>query len=187
MMQNEKLLKFFHMVCLDVVAAPVGITKTPTIIIKGRSTPYVGSDAFVWLAKVKQWKNNVMLNKINGEQQKYLQSINNNLSSEPDTNLLGFSSYEMGGVSDLFSFFNENIDAEIQEPLPQFYLPCDRIGQDKIFTPHRGTYKITEKDKISPQKMKELCRNTQIQRIQQDKNHRENLATFCEQYASQKN
>src|SRR4029079_12910525 len=116
---SEKLTQFFHLICTDNnTKIPPQIKVTPTLIIRGVSTPYVAGDAFAWLAKIKQWKMSITIQKMNYEQQQYLQSINSNLSTDK-SNILGCSETEMNGMSDIFSFFSKNIAQECQDSLPQ--------------------------------------------------------------------
>src|SRR5277367_1994936 len=108
LMQAERLTEFFHMICTDDnPKIPSQIKTTPTIIIRGVATPYVAADAFKWFAKVKQWKVNMMMQKMSTEQQKYMQNINNNLSYG-ETGYIGFSKAEMEGMSDIFAYLQED-------------------------------------------------------------------------------
>ncbi len=129
--QNEKIIQFFHLVCTDNnPKIPAQITKTPTIIIRGIPTPYVAGDAFAWFAKIKQWKINLMMQKMSLAQQQYLQNINNNLTGDNEQ-ILGFSEAEMSGMSDIFSFFSKNIQQECQDAFPKSYFSCENLGKNE--------------------------------------------------------
>jgi len=188
MMQSEKLTRFFHLICTDNnPKVPSSIRVTPTLIIRGIPTPYVAGDAFVWLAKIKQSKMNMSMQKMNTAQQQYLQSINNNLVTN-DTNLLGFTNDEMNGMSDMFSFFSKNISEECQDALPKSFFAYDKIGQENIFTPplEDGTYKISDsaKCKINAAKQKQLHNNLETERKKQDSVFKQNIDNFRKQYGT---
>jgi hypothetical protein len=182
MLHSEKMTPFFYMCCTDNnPSVPPQIKVTPTLIIKGMPTPYVASDAFAWLAKIKQWKISVMMQRMSNAQQQYLESINNNLKSN-DNNLLGFSQAEMNGMSDIFSFFSRDIKQECQDSLPQSFFLCENIGKEFIDTKplEDGTYKITDnnKIKISKEKQKEMVGKLEMQREQQDELFKQNINNF---------
>lgn len=57
LLENEQLLSYFHKVCIDDdVYLKRKIPMTPVLIIRGVSKPYVASDAFIWLSKMRQCK-----------------------------------------------------------------------------------------------------------------------------------
>ena len=185
LMQNEKLIRFFHLICTDAGNVPPQVTKTPTLIIRNVPTPYVASDCFVWFSKVKQWKINMMMQRMTTAQQQYLQSINSNLVSS-NSNLLGFNSAEMNGMSDIFSFFSQNMAQECQEAFPQSFFTCNNLGKENIFTPplEDGQYKInpTGKYKINTNKHKELEASIIAERSKQDKLFEQHIDNFKKQY-----
>lgn len=182
LMQQEKLDRFFHLICTDNNSRiPPQIKVTPTLVIRGVPTPYIAGDAFAWLAKIKQWKIRTQMQNINNAQQQYLQSINNNLNMDK-TNLLGFNQTEMNGMSDIFSFFSKNIKDECQDALPQSYFSCNNMGNENIFTPplEDGSYKLKKntKCKLDSTKQKELCANLEQARKKQDDVFKENINNF---------
>ena len=165
LMQNENLIRFFHLVCTDNnPKIPQQITRTPTIVIKGIPTPYVASDAFIWLSKVKQWKINMTMKKISESQQNYLQ---NNLSINSNNNqILGFNPNEMSSMSDMFSFFSKEMTQECDEALPQSYLTYNNLGVQKIFlVPDVDTKNNT----IKEAEHLKLYKNIEQERKNQDK------------------
>lgn len=185
MMQSEKLIRFFHLVCTDNnPKIPTQIYATPTIIIKGCPDIYVAADAFAWLAKIKQWKINMDIQKMNLAQQEYLKNINNNLVS--DNNILGFSKMEMAGMSDIFSFFSKNISQECHDALDQSYFTYNNLGHENIFTPplEDGTYRPNKNDKvkINENKQKELFSALKQERNKQDILLKQNIDNFINQY-----
>ncbi len=187
MIQNEKLTSYFYLYCTDTNPVPPQIKLTPTLIIKGLPTPYVANDAFAWLAKIKQWKVKIMMQRMNNAQQNYLESMNNNLKLN-DNNLLGFSQSEMNGMSDIFSFFSSewsrDKNKECQDALPQSYFLCENIGKEFIETKplEDGSYKISDnnKIKISKEKQREMLSNLQLQRKQQDDMFEQNIRKFMD-------
>lgn len=186
MMQTEKIIQYFHLFCTDNNSqTPQQIKVTPTIMIRGVPTPYVAGDAFSWLARIKQWKMRMMLQKMNNAQQQYFKSINSNLLDDK-TNILEFSPAEMNGMSDIFSFFSQNIAQECQEALPQTFFTCDNLGKDNIFTPplEDGSYKVVKdsKCKINISKQKELQTKLELQRKQQDESTKQIIDNFVSQY-----
>lgn len=191
MLQSEKLIRFFHLICTDNnPKIPPQIKVTPTLIIRGVTTPYVAGDCFIWFAKVKQWKINIMMQKMTSSQQQYLQNVNHNLVNN-DLNILGFNKFEMSGMSDFFSFYSRNMEQECQEAFPQSYFKCDNIGDDKIFTPplEDGSYKLTDgaKYKITQSQQKELQTKLEMDRKKQDELFKQNIDNFKKQYCVQKN
>lgn len=185
MIQSEKLTPYFYMYCTDTNPVPTQIKVTPTLIIKGVPTPYVAKDAFAWLAKIKQWKIIVMMQRMNNAQQNYFESINNNLKLN-DNNLLGFSQSEMNGMSDIFSFFStewsRDNNSECQDALPQSYFLCENIGKEFIDTKplEDGTYRISDnnKIKISKEKQKDMLNKLKSERKQQDEIFKQNIEKF---------
>lgn len=192
MLQSEQLLRFFHQFCIDNnPKTPQQIKVTPTVIIRGVPTPYIAGEAFTWLAKVKQWKQNMMLQQIKTAQEKYLQNINNNLATE-QSNVLGFNELEMSGMSDIFSFYSKNIATECQDALPQSFFNYNNLGKESIFTPplENGSYKpvkpTIDNDGIYKinKKQSELVKNLESERKNQDEVFKKNIENFRKQYAN---
>lgn len=168
LLQNENLIKYFYLHCIDTQGVPQGITVTPTIIIGNIPTPFVANDAFVWFSKIKQWKLNMMMQRVSNAQQQYLQTINKNLIT--DNNLLGFSRAEMEGMSDLFSYIKED------SALPQSYFTYGNLGQENIFTPP------VEQNKLDSNRQKDLFNKLKSDRKKQDDMFRENINNFVKSY-----
>ncbi|AZL89427.1 hypothetical protein QKC54_gp0398 [Megavirus baoshan] len=184
MFQTENLTKFFHLICTDNnPKIPSQIKVTPTIMIRGIASPYEASDAFAWLAKIKQYKYIMTMQKMGNAQQQYLQNITGTVDS---TNVLGFSESEMNGMSDIFSFFSKNMAQECQDALPQTFVTCNNLGNDNIFTPplEDGKYVISEKGKykINASKQKELHNKLEMERKKQDELIKQNIQNFKNQY-----
>jgi hypothetical protein len=166
LMQQENLLRFFNLQCTDQNKnIPPQIKVTPTIIIKGIPIPYAAGDAFVWLTKIKQWKMNVQLQKMSETQQKYFQNQNNNNFSGPK--LLEFSREEMDGMSDMFSYLQEQ-----EGNIPHSYVAYDKIGQDNICTPPKETIKINAEN------CRKMRSNLESERRKQDETFKQQLNHF---------
>jgi len=186
MLRSEKLDRFFHLICTDNNSAvPTQIRATPTILLRGVPIPFVAGDAFAWLARVKQWKMNLVMQNMNTVQQQYMKSINKNLVSE-GTHFEGFSQAEMNSMSDIFSHFSKNITQENQDSLQQSYVTCNNMGNENIFTPplEDGSYKLSDntKVKINPNKLKEMYNNLKQERVKNDEQMKQLNDEFRNQY-----
>ncbi|AGF85400.1 hypothetical protein QJ854_gp382 [Moumouvirus goulette] len=184
MFQTESLTRFFHLICTDNnPKLPPHIKVTPTIIIHGIPTPYVAGDAFAWLAKIKQYKYIISMQKMGQAQQQYLQNITGNIN---DNNILGFSEVEMNGMSDIFSFFSKNLAQECQDALPQVFVNYNNLGKEKIFTPplEDGKYRITKdsKCKLDAKRQKDLYTKLELDRKKQDKIFEQSIENFKQQF-----
>ncbi len=179
LMKNEKLDKYFYFICIDNNKIPQ-IKYTPTLIIKGIPTPYVASDAFVWLSKIKQWKINMMLQKLSSAQQEYLKTINNNLVTNTNNNIISFSKNEMEGMTDLFAYIQED------NAIPHSYFDYNDIGKEYILTPplENGQYKINadNKHRLNSSKTQELKNKLEFERKKQDEIFKQHIDNFKEQY-----
>lgn len=180
LMRKEGLDKYFHFVSTDNNPnLPPQIRMTPTLIIRGIPTPYVANDAFAWLAKMKQWKINMMMQKMSQAQQQHMKNINNNLTDDK-SNLLSFSPAEMEGMSDMFSYLKND------SAMPHSYFEVENIGKEYIFTPplENGSYKTRNNHqiKINEAKSKEMCRKLQTERKNQDDTFKSAIDGFIASY-----
>jgi len=170
MMARENILGYFYKICTDFNPnLPQNIRITPTIIIRG-SQLYEATEAFNWLARIKQWKQNILMHKISNEQLQYFQKMNNNLVPDGN-NLLGYNTTEMNAISDAFAFYNKEIKMECQEPFPQSFVTCDNVGKIEIFAPPEP--ENDKEKKINPSKQAKLVkqleskRNKEVETIKQ--------------------
>lgn len=184
LLQKENFLRWFHVICVDNNRSlPFSITNTPVLVVKGVPTPYIGADTFTWVARMKRWQTNVMLQKMNGAQQQYIHKINSNLIPV-DNSILGFSETEMNSMSDAFAFFSTNVNQECQDAFPQQYVQFDNIGKDYIETPplENGSYRVSKPGaKINAAEQKKMLDSLSRQREAQDLTFRETLDGFCNQ------
>jgi hypothetical protein len=169
MMKEEKLLKYFQLECIDGNRNIPRDFITPMIIIKNIPDPYIGKDVFAWLAKIKQYKITYTINKVGNDQQKYLNSLNNNLSTEY-SNIIGFSKEEMDGVSDMFSFTGTD-DAIIHSQMPY-----ECIGESSILTPE------IESNKIDINTHNRLKKKLESERKDQDAKLKQGMEQFRSTY-----
>jgi len=177
LMQNEKLIKFFHLICLDTHQKLYPqIKMTPTIIIRGVPVPYVGAEAFSWLARIKQWKINIDIQKASAAQKEYLKNINKNLISEEDNQILNFSKAEMDGLSDVFAYLNND------EPLPHTYFDIQNLGKEKIITPPIDTLDNRKQKEKHKNTSKNLVANIETERKKQDEMFKQHIENFKKQY-----
>lgn len=185
--KNEKIIDFFYQICVDNnPKIPPTITATPTLILKGNPTPYVGSNAFIWFTKIKEWKVNMMMKKLSSDQNNYLSKISNNLNTNnildsntnTNSNLLGFNEMEMGSSSDIFSFFAKDMDKECENALPQSYVDYSMIGNDYIFTPPLDP----DNDKINSAKQKKICNDLLKTRKDQEIHIKNGIDNFRKNY-----
>lgn len=175
LMNGEDLMKFFYTVLTDSnPKVPPGIKVTPTIIIAGVPTPYVAGDAFIWFAKIKQWKLNTLMQNVNASQQQCLGL------SDSKSNILGFNPMEMSAMSDMFSFFSKNASNECSDALPQSYVSYANITNDNIITPplEGGTYRAKDANKINEEKQKALCQKLQMERLDERREFKKNRNNF---------
>jgi hypothetical protein len=181
LMQAERLTELFHMICTDDnPKIPAHIRTTPTLIIRGLPTPYIGGDAFKWLSKVKQWKVNMMMQNMSSMQQQYMQNINNNLVAD-NSAFIGFSKVEMEGMSDIFAYLQG------ENAMDHSQVKCVNMGNDNIITPplEDGSYKISNNNKyrITPQKQKELELKMKTERDKQDILVKQAVENFKKHYS----
>jgi hypothetical protein len=176
LMQGENLTKFFHLICTDNNSKiPPQIKVTPTLIIKGIDTPYVAGDAFVWFSKIKQWKIQMMMQKMSNMQKQYLQA-NNNLVGTPSTEFWGFSKNEMEGMSDIFAFITEN-------NIPHAHLEYNKIGTEDIFY---VADEDEDKRKINESQLKQMQKTLEAERNKQDNLVKQQLDDFVKQTGQKK-
>lgn len=179
LMQTEGLLNFFHLICTDNnPKIPSGITKTPTIIISRIPTPYVAGDCFAWLAKIKQYKIQVMYQRASQAQLQHMQSMGHNIGMVDDK-LLGFSDAEMAGMSDIFAFLQND------SAMPKSFITNDMVGKDTIFTPplEDGSYKMSSgKYKMSESEQKIKREKLLAERKKQDDLFKKQTDEFIKNY-----
>jgi len=170
LMQGENLLRFFNQICTDGNKnIPPQIKVTPTILIKGIPTPYVAGEAFAWFSRIKQWRINYQMQKMNSAQQKFLQNAGVN---QTDDSFIGFNKAEMDGLSDMFSFLqNDDIN------LPHSYFNCNMLGKEEIITPPKEENKDLNTDKT-----RRITQQMEAERRKQDDLFKTNIDNFKKQY-----
>lgn len=180
MLNQEDITKNFQLLCVDKMNnVPAFIKTTPALVIKG--IVYEGNNAFTWYSKMKQWKVATQMKKYNEAHQK----IYNNLADNKMDDLLGYSESEMGLKTDIFSFFNENLDQECQQPLPQNYLNFNSLGNYEIITPMlkgKSWSATGGAERMSDRENKKLVAETVEARRQQDMEFEHKMTTLRSQF-----
>lgn len=169
LMTNEKLIKYFRVINVDTSPnIPSYIKHVPTIMIKDNATIYSKENAFIWFARIKEWKRIYILNTF---EQKQLKQINNMGLGQaiPDDKIIGFDKDTMLGTSDIFSFFNNNIANEYDGGLQHSFVGIDDI-ENKIFTPPlaNGSYKVSASgEKLNSKLQSEMIDKFSMERQQE--------------------
>jgi hypothetical protein len=157
--ESEGLLRYF--ILIDIYKnpkAPPQIQKTPTLIIKSIPTPFIGPDAFDWLARVKQWKMQTLMTQTN---QQIMGTIG------PTDEWLGFSAAEMNSISDNFAFYNKDISKEYSDAMPQNYCTIDSFAESRvIWTPPENDRGKIENE--TEAKMKSILEQKRIEQERQE-------------------
>ena len=136
-LQNENLLKFFKLWCVDgrTNKLPPYITHVPTMIVSSENKPLVGKETLAWIEKVKFFRQQ----KIAEENKKIIVQTS---AGQQDTSIKGFTNMEIGEFSDKFAY----ADPKVNISLPQTYF---NIGDEKtnwIFTPPNTNAEKMNKD-----------------------------------------
>lgn len=143
LLNGENLTRFFTLVCTDNNPnIPSEITVTPTMYIKGCTTPYVAETAFAWFQKIKQWKMQMKMQHMASTQQTMIQ--NNMGGNQSALDVIGFNKDEMAGMSDMFAFMTDD-----NVPHSHFEYNDMGSGKDKIIIYGRqkdSEIKITESE-----------------------------------------
>lgn len=171
-LQREDIYKYLHTICIDNNTNIPPNIKTPTIIIKGSPTPYILGDAFLWVARMKQRKENIIMRRMNNNQLQYIRNINNNLMPAENEQIKGFSEAEMSGMSDMFSLFSLDQKRECHDAFPQSFVTCQNIGKQFIETLplENGSYKISKNNehKITEKQQEKMVKSLESLRQEQD-------------------
>lgn len=179
MMQKENLIRFFQLVNTDEANVPNYVKLTPTIILKGNPRAYVAGDAFSWLARVKQWKINMQMSQVDIAQREYLAKVDSNLKVD-DKQYLGFSEIEMSSMSDMFSFFSDDITKDCDEALPQSYQKVETLGKTDIFAPplEGSSYDVSDIKKPDARQTQEAYLKLKKEREKYEQTLRSALGEF---------
>ena len=166
-MENEKLLKFFNLICTDNNPdIPPQIKFTPTLILKDVPVPYVAGDAFAWLNKMKQMRINNEIKKMNEKQKQHFEKISNVMNKEEETSILEFSKEEMGDTPDLYSYL------DYDDAIQHSYFDCKNLGKEAILTPKDKSEKMSESE------YKKLQGRLKNERSKQDTDFKRSIESF---------
>lgn len=138
LIQNEGLGNFFQLVNKDMKLLPqYSDVMTPAIIInqgKG-SFLYQGPEAFQWLQRLKQHKQRIVFDQLARLSAQEVNSLTGNMGISSDN--LGWSSLEMAGLSDAFTYLEDNM-------IPHSFASPD--AKLDIFTAPKSKKKLNELD-----------------------------------------
>lgn len=167
--QKYNLLCDFNLICIDhnkQYYIQKGLTKVPSIILKGSSQIISGSNCFEWLnqmIKLIEEKNKQQM--YENYNNIYNQNMNNNIARPPpliknnnnnnnneQTKLNGYNNNEMNGISDNYAYESETNNNAFPKNFQSKYMSTE------IFTPP------IEKTKIEKNKQNELTRKISQQR-----------------------
>ena len=136
MLTTENLLPLFKSICTyNNQMIPPNITITPTMIISKCPKPYIAGECFEWIQKIKIWRHNMMMQRLNGVNQQFMQAMGINLGG--NESILGFSSAEMDGMSDIFAYLASD------DAIPHSY---NYLGKEApIFTAPQQKIKLDDR------------------------------------------
>lgn len=109
-LQNENMINHFKLFCVDdrLNELPVDITVVPTLIVSSVNKPLVAQEAFDWIKKVK--------------------FLNQKSPVKSESDVIGWMSQEMGGVSDSYAY------TKVDTAQPRSYLNYNS-NNGGIYTP----------------------------------------------------
>jgi hypothetical protein len=167
-MQNENLINYFRLFCVDerLGDVPPNITTVPTIIMANTHKIFVANDCFKCIENIKfitnQNKNYLSQSDLN---KKLIQNTNTNRVSGP----VGFLTQEMGGFSDSFAY------KDVDKAQPHSFFGYKTEQNNTIYTaPRMGA--------ITEVKQKSLLHN--LKTIREDQNNNFKTHAREEQYNS---
>lgn len=106
-MQNDKLLDYFRLICVDNTQIPPNIKIVPTLIVSNIAKPLVAKEIFDWINQIK-----------------YINKQKETDSQRPtDDQPAGFQLSEMSSISDFYAH------TDIDEPMRQSYLSCENFNK----------------------------------------------------------
>lgn len=137
MLETEKLLHYFTMVCVDdkLNNLPAQIEYVPTMIVKDQNKKLQLEETFEWIRKVKFLRNNKTDTQNQFVKNKVMSSLQNK------TKVNGFSDIEMGTDSDVFAYTKSDAPA-----LPQSFFGYKDETNNTIFTAPDQMKKLNEGD-----------------------------------------
>lgn len=191
LMEKEKLIQFFHLVCVDQNKLPSQIKYIPALMIKGNPTIHQGGDVFIWFSKVCQWKMNMMAQKLSENQKQYISNINKNITPDVENKrILGYNTLEMGSFTDQLAFYSKNIENDIDKPFPQSFLSFDQITESNIITPplENGSYDVNsnKKMRINAMTQKKMLERAIKERDEYDKTVKESIKKSIDTHSVKK-
>lgn len=167
-LQNEGLLNYFTCICKDNNPNfPKEVVYLPSIIINNANgkQPFMGTDAFAWLQRVKQFKTTILMKQMQNLTKNQLDSMMGNLDLKQ--NYIDYSKMEMDGITDTFTYTDPNDNN----------VPHNFVGSKtnvEIFTTP------DQKEKLDTKQQKKLCDNLMKDRQQQEQQIKKTMDSLHE-------
>ena len=163
LMNNEKLLQFFKLICVDqnLYRLPKELKVVPTLVIHEKDGPkfYEVQNAFKWVEGVKFLRQQ-HVNEL-GKRNSYMNMVKSQITQSESNGIHGFNNQEMTGISDTYAF------PDIDTDQAHSYFRYGINDKDIILTPgnKEQTLKKFDTDKIA--KEAELRRKEQENMIKE--------------------
>lgn len=151
-LQNENLLSFFKLYCVDnrLNQLPVHIKMVPTMIVTNVNRPLVGKETFEWIKKVKFIR-----------QQVVNQKIRQNNFAKMNKDPIGFNNQEMIGKSDNYAYVHVDV------PFVHSYHGVNDEKNNAIFTASEFTKPIGKNEQ------NKMIKNLEQKRSHQDQTYKD--------------
>ncbi len=142
---SEKINNLFNLISIDTMSREqlisLGIKKTPMLVLRNQQQQTIGvhegQAAFEWLNNLIQFRRQNMLNMVEQNRKKLIQS---NMAQQANKDVIAGRSDELTGISDNFSYVN------IDYVPSKSFLPYGQDADFKILTFNDNNNKISERD-----------------------------------------
>lgn len=151
LLDNEKLLSFFNLYCVDdrLDHVPPQITMVPTAIVANINKPLVAKEIFEWVQQIKFIRQNAIVDM----QKKMIKD--NLIKLLNNKGVVGWVDQEMTGTSDNYAYTN------IDKPLSHSFFNVDDEKNSAIFTAPESKDKLSKYDQKKKIDELEQARKTQ--------------------------
>lgn len=155
-LQNENLLSFFKLFCVDdkLNMVPPQITVVPTMIIANLNKPLVAQETFEWITRVKFMRQQQMMDVNKRIIQQNIINLANNNKNGP----ISFIPQEMTGITDTFAY------KDIDKPQPHSFFNIGEEDKHAIFT-------APEPAKMSKDEQNKMIKELEVKRDTQSKEY----------------
>jgi len=168
-MNNQKLLQLFQLICIDelntIELLKRGIKQIPTLVIieqNGKNNQkqiFEGENAGKWVENIITNRRMIMMQNI--EKNRNAIQLQNNKSQHTD----GMTNYyinEMVGISDSYSYWNDDLRKEVDIPQPKEFIAPSQLDSNRIITFQESNNKITNKEMSNKSMEYDRLRNNDI-------------------------